>query len=478
MAAREVFHLAADPRYTLCDEEGRPHAAGAAQRSAASTPQIIGSSCRVAQAAENGGSQAEVPAPSVCARLPVLLVAAVAAGALVAAGLHLHVAGSSADALHQEVKRLRDENEALLERARLAQREQQDLARLILDPKSRQRVTSMMERSTAFDDFTRRSGFENTPASTAPLWECLGRILWELDITSMLDVPCRDAGWQHLIPGIRNVTYIGGDISIQALEKAKHRKENTDQGMEFMLFDAVHFPLKRSFDLVLFRGLMEQQRVQDSLTAVLNFKASGSKYLAASYWPETPAEANEAAHNLTHAGWYEANLLAAPFNFPGPITSCPNGKPGTPFGDRSRLGIWRLRDLQVTAASVQAADPRRHGAASLQGGLELPGPPHGVHLPRRPGFREQRAPAVSQMTIPHGDLTLDELLGIFGSAFAPERKYLRPAEVEDEERSPFDGLFSDWLETAGPVRRGLPTRRATLPTQVFRLPGFAPQLLR
>merc|ERR1719401_502036 len=110
--------------------------------------------------------------------------------------------------------------------------------------------------------------------------ECLGRVFYELNITSLLDVPCGPASWQHLIPGIRNITYVGGDISLKALEKAVHRPETQGTGMKFMLFDPVHFPLKRQFDLVMMRDLVESQKVQDTLMAVLNFKTSGSKYIA------------------------------------------------------------------------------------------------------------------------------------------------------------------------------------------------------
>jgi len=427
-----------------------------------------------------------VAAPSFV-RIPVLLLAMAAAGACTAAGVHFHGA-HGAESLHRELTRLRDENEALTESARLARHEQQDLARIILDPKARQRLTNMMERSQAFDETARRNGFRSSPENTAHVRKCLGQLLKELNITSLLDVPCSDGNWQHLIPGIRNVTYVGADINMASLEKAKHLPENKEAGMEFMLFDSVHFPLKRAFDLVLYRGAVEQQRVQDSLTAVLNFKTSGSRYIAASYWPDSSADVNEAAHTLDHAGWYEANLLAVPFSFPQPLASCENEGGGTEARGRSRLGVWRLKDLPVTPAVVRRASPDRHQPAQPQGPLGRAYLPQGVHVPRQEApqqLRGQRAPAFARMRpqmgqplrFSNGEMSLDDLMGIFGSAFAPEREHLGSANVH-EEPLPFDGLFSDWLETAGPVRRGLPARRPGLPTQLFRLPGFAPRGIR
>merc|ERR1739848_157318 len=88
----------------------------------------------------------------------------------------------------------------------------------------------------------------------------------------------------------------------------------------------------------------------------------GSKYLAATYWPNSEAEVNEAAYTLPHAGWYEANLQEAPFNFPKPLKWCANVDLESNSGKRkgrSRLGIWRLKDLQVTAEDIKAASPSR-----------------------------------------------------------------------------------------------------------------------
>ena len=56
------------------------------------------------------------------------------------------------------------------------------------------------------------------------------------------------------------------------------------------MFDPVHFKLRRSFDMVLYRDIAEQQRPEEILTALLNFKESGSKYLAMSYWPQSPQD--------------------------------------------------------------------------------------------------------------------------------------------------------------------------------------------
>ena len=47
---------------------------------------------------------------------------------------------------------------------------------------------------------------------------------------------------------------VGGDLNVAALEKARSDDRNRELGFTYLLFDAVHFPLRRSFDLILFRS--------------------------------------------------------------------------------------------------------------------------------------------------------------------------------------------------------------------------------
>ena len=61
-------------------------------------------------------------------------------------------------------------------------------------------------------------------------------------VTTLWDIPCGDANWQHTIPGVLNGTlnYVGGDISITALTKARENNA-AHKHMTFM---------DHSFDLV------------------------------------------------------------------------------------------------------------------------------------------------------------------------------------------------------------------------------------
>ncbi len=70
-------------------------------------------------------------------------------------------------------------------------------------------------------------------------------------------------------------SYVGADMSLEALQKAKLNPKNQKDVFSFELFDAVHFPLRRKFDLIVFRDVAEQLSPKDLVTALLNFKNSG-----------------------------------------------------------------------------------------------------------------------------------------------------------------------------------------------------------
>eukprot|EP00928_Gymnodinium_smaydae_P052870 TRINITY_DN37002_c0_g1_i1.p1 TRINITY_DN37002_c0_g1~~TRINITY_DN37002_c0_g1_i1.p1 ORF type:complete len:532 (-),score=119.86 TRINITY_DN37002_c0_g1_i1:10-1605(-) len=469
------------PRYVSIDDDG-DGSAGARVIGVAARCAARGASSAAAAVAERQSPAAVAAAakaatgwfggPLTRARLAIVVLGCLCLATAVHSFLNL----TEASVLQAEVARLRVRNEALEEHARIRDEEQRDLASLILDPSKRGRLANMMQRSRAFGRFVRYAGFASNPGNTEAVRECLGRMVSELEIKSMLDIPSEDGSWQHLIPGIDKVTYVGADINPAALEAAKNRTINQQLGMNFMLFDAVHFPLRRSFDLILFRDTAEQQRVQDTLQTILNFKRSGSTYLAASYWPDSPAEANEAAIHLDHAGWYEPNLLLEPFGFPDPLISCENKDAQSRFRGRSKLGVWRLRDLQVHATDVLRANPRRHEGFSTAHHPML-SQLHRIVVPRSGLAQLSENERPLQVRRKGGDDDLQDILNFFGSALARGRPQVQ--------RTPFDGLLGDFLETSGSARRGDGRKRdgfamasplqSRLASQLFGGPSFEPE---
>eukprot|EP00746_Dinoflagellata_sp_MGD_P167675 gnl/MRDRNA2_/MRDRNA2_98504_c0_seq1.p1 gnl/MRDRNA2_/MRDRNA2_98504_c0~~gnl/MRDRNA2_/MRDRNA2_98504_c0_seq1.p1 ORF type:complete len:829 (+),score=138.53 gnl/MRDRNA2_/MRDRNA2_98504_c0_seq1:70-2556(+) len=292
-------------------------------------------------------------------RLMIGFVLIACGGVLALSFTLFHSDGHDKVRLRGEVERLKARSDILAKHFALAKQEKHDLAKMILDTKSREVLSNLLERSSAFDKFVQQYGFTATPSNTKNVRKCLQNAITKFNITSMLDASCGDGSWQHLIPSIKEkrVTYVGGDINIKALEHAKMNEDNQASGMDYFLFDSVHFPLRRPFDLILFRDVIEHLQIDDALTSLLNFKESQSTYIAVTYWPQTHKDANKAAYLLEKGdvAWYETNLLLPPFNFPKPLISCENDDEGPNTG-KSLLGIWRLSDLPITKDSILKAE--------------------------------------------------------------------------------------------------------------------------
>jgi hypothetical protein len=114
----------------------------------------------------------------------------------------------------------------------------------------------------------------------------------------------------------------------------------------------VPFPLRRTFDLIILRDVIEQENIVSALKAMLNFAESGSKYIAVSYWPGSSAVDNLKGFNvgrraaLIPGRWYKPNLVSEPFDFPQPLVICENHDEGqSSYAGKTKLGVWSLKEL-------------------------------------------------------------------------------------------------------------------------------------
>ncbi len=80
------------------------------------------------------------------------------------------------------------------------------------------------------------SGPGSTVRATTALRTWLGGFIVNYSIKTFVDLPCGDANWQGLLPGLEKVKYYGFDISTIALARANKRNEDHPY-MESALFD-------------------------------------------------------------------------------------------------------------------------------------------------------------------------------------------------------------------------------------------------
>ena len=188
-------------------------------------------------------------------------------------------------------------------------------------------------------------------ARTRFLRTALSQLLSDLDVKSMLDVPCGDFNWMRLLD--LQIDYFGADIVPQLIEA--NQKKYSRPGRAFGLLDAVKDPLPRA-DLVFSRDLLVHLSERDIRSALQNIFDSGATYLVA-----TTFTSRDKNVDIPTGQWRALNLQRPPFFFPRPIRlineHCEE-EDGL-WADKC-LGIWKISDLMAGAPAAGPALPSDH----------------------------------------------------------------------------------------------------------------------
>lgn len=179
------------------------------------------------------------------------------------------------------------------------------------------------------------SGLGSVPEATATLLGELSSLVRQLEVRSLVDAPCGDAGW--IAPIAEQVDYTGVDIVPALVAAGTERVTQGEFRGRFMLADLTRDPLPRA-DLILCRDCLVHLSFANVHRALEQFSASGSAWLLATTFPEL--DHNE---NCEDGDWRGLNLELEPFNLPPPVAlideRCEEADGG--WADKS-LGLWRL----------------------------------------------------------------------------------------------------------------------------------------
>jgi len=155
-----------------------------------------------------------------------------------------------------------------------------------------------------------RSGRGSDLIHTEKIRKYLPNILNELEITSILDIPCGDFYWLKKI-NLDSISYTGADI---VNEMILYNQENySKRNREFIKLDIRNESLP-NVDLILCRDLFLHLSIADILKSIKNIKKSKSKYLLV-----TSNKDMNRHPDISSGGVRPINLLIPPFNFPRPI---------------------------------------------------------------------------------------------------------------------------------------------------------------
>ena len=182
------------------------------------------------------------------------------------------------------------------------------------------------------------SGLGSEIDATAVLRDELPRLLARLEIASLLDAPCGDAGWIGAVRG--RVRYIGVDIVPDLIARLQARAAAGEIRGEYHVADITRNLLPRC-DAVLCRDCLVHLSFANIARAVENFRRSGAVWLIATTFPEWRSNGD-----CQDGDWRALNFEAAPFRW-GPPHALLNEnctEAGGGWRDKS-LGVWRLAEI-------------------------------------------------------------------------------------------------------------------------------------
>jgi SAM-dependent methyltransferase len=183
-----------------------------------------------------------------------------------------------------------------------------------------------------------KSGPGSSLAQTAVIRDRLPKLIAELGIKSMLDIPCGDLNWmQHVELG--STHHIGADIVESMI--AANRLRYASPSREFRVLDITKDELPR-VDLIFCRDCLVHLSNRLVHKALARIVESRSTYLLTTTFPTRAKN-----YNIPTGKWRPLNLCAAPFNLPPPVQVISEGNSDATYSDKS-LGLWRISDLKVS----------------------------------------------------------------------------------------------------------------------------------
>lgn len=221
--------------------------------------------------------------------------------------------------------------------ARVARRMRRWLRGVRLSVKSREHVFTEYFQSNQWGDRESRSGRGSNLKETMVVREVLPGLVRELEIVSILDLPCGDFHWMREVD-LGSISYIGGDIVEPLIVENAAQYAGTDR--RFLVLDMCTDDLPQA-DLIFCRDALVHLSDVDALAAIANFKSSGARYLLTTTFPEVTANAD-----IVTGMWRPLNLCREPFCFPEPMrlyNERYEGQHGR-YRDKS-VALWRIDTL-------------------------------------------------------------------------------------------------------------------------------------
>jgi hypothetical protein len=201
--------------------------------------------------------------------------------------------------------------------------------------------------SSVFTDIYRKrswggksaSGHGSDASQTKSVRAHLPGLLQTYSVGKLLDVPCGDFHWMHLI-NLGEIAYIGGDIVPELIEQNNSKYQSHYR--QFCVVDLMRDQLPQA-DLLLCRDCLIHLSFSDVKSALRNFARSGIPYLLTTNYPQLKVNTD-----IVTGDFRAINFRRSPFRFPKPIAIIaedvfPELRNNPNF--IRELALWRTQDL-------------------------------------------------------------------------------------------------------------------------------------
>jgi hypothetical protein len=196
----------------------------------------------------------------------------------------------------------------------------------------RQTIFRYIHRANHWGSPESASGPGSELQDTAVLRRVLPALLDELQVRTLVDIPCGDVRWLRAID-LQLDEYRGFDIVPELIKRLQ--EERPIPNGTFEVADLVGFDLPRA-DAILCRDVFLHMPYRDIAGALRSVKSSGSRFLLASTYV--------GVHNVDMpAGRARPiDLTSAPFSLPTPLRLIDEAAPSAPG---KHLGVWEIAAL-------------------------------------------------------------------------------------------------------------------------------------
>lgn len=162
-------------------------------------------------------------------------------------------------------------------------------------------------------------------------------LLKNLNIKTMLDIPCGDFNWMKRVD-LGKIKYHGGDIVDELINKNNHKYGNAS--VKFSVIDLVNDKLPK-VDLIMVRDCLVHLPTNDVMKALNNIKDSGSTYLlTTNFLWENPSSNKD----IPVGGWRRINLEKTPYNFGYPMKIIIEGNNQSNDRDKT-MSLWMIDSI-------------------------------------------------------------------------------------------------------------------------------------